>query len=512
MLDLRLISSVACILCALCFCAGQVRADEEQDFNLSKLSVADKLLDLVWEDLDQDGLDDILIIHRKGLEPDETRWISIFWQTKDGGFSTAADQSWEIDTASVILDTGDVAGDERKEIVYLTSDAVRYYPIDSDRYESDSGILFETGGLTVFPSKRSIPLINFVRDWNGDGIEEVAVFKFEGLSIYLPDAEGGYVSENRILIELDTGMGSDYRHSRDDRTQGLHAMFGFPDLRLVDYDNDGRIDLIATTEDRVIVYRQQPDGRFSETPDADVHFDVRTKKEKLEDLAHLETEIADINSDGYADAVITKQTSKGLSNFRGVISIYFGREGGFSVDPDQVIISEGTASARTFLRDVNGDDRLDLVLPSIKISVTSIIRWLITRNIPINFNIFLLDEEGSYSDRPDFTKEVKFKIDWSGESDTQAMDLEGDYNGDRRSDFVFATSEDELSVYLGIPPGGDRLFSKKPVSKVEADAFGELFSPDLNGDDYSDMIIYYPNSKERKGMIQVLMNRGSLEQ
>jgi len=92
------------------------------------------------------------------------------------------------------------------------------------------------------------------------------------------------------------------------------------------------------------------------------------------------------------------------------------------------------------------------------------------------------------------------------------MDLEGDYNGDRRSDFVFATSEDELSVYLGIPPGGDRLFSKKPVSKVEADAFGELFSPDLNSDNYSDMIIYYPNSKERKGMIQVLMNRGRLEQ
>jgi len=259
----RLKATVACILCAIWFCAGAALADEEQDFSLSKLSVADKLLDLVWEDLDQDGLYDILIIHRKGLEPDETRWISIFWQAKDGGFSTAADQSWEIDTLSVILDTGDVAGDERKEIVYLTADAVRYYPIDSDRYETESNILFETAGLTVFPSKRSIPLINFARDWNGDGIEEVAVFKFEGLSIFSPDADGRYTSENRILIELDTGMGSDYRHSRDDRTMGLHAAFGFPDLRLVDFDNDGRVDLIATKEDRVIVYRQQPDGRFS---------------------------------------------------------------------------------------------------------------------------------------------------------------------------------------------------------------------------------------------------------
>ena len=90
------------------------------------------------------------------------------------------------------------------------------------------------------------------------------------------------------------------------------------------------------------------------------------------------------------------------------------------------------------------------------------------------------------------------------------MDLDGDYNGDQRKDFVFATDTDELSIFLGVKNGGDRLFSKKPAVKVKADAYGELFSPDLNGDGYSDMLIYYPESKDRKGMIQVLMNLGRL--
>jgi hypothetical protein len=33
---------------------------------------------------------------------------------------------------------------------------------------------------------------------------------------------------------------------------------------------------------------------------------------------------------------------------------------------------------------------------------------------------------------------------------------------------------------------------------------------DLNNDGYSDITIYYPNSKDKKGMVQILMNLGNL--
>ena len=82
-------------------------ADDDPAFKLSTLRVADKLLDGLSEDLDGDGLKDILITHRKGLTPNETRWVSIFFQTKDGGFSAAADQSWELEPNAVIVDVGD---------------------------------------------------------------------------------------------------------------------------------------------------------------------------------------------------------------------------------------------------------------------------------------------------------------------------------------------------------------------------------------------------------------------
>jgi hypothetical protein len=491
-------------VCGTCGWAG------EDAFERSKLSVADKVLNIVTEDLNADGLEDIMIIHRKGLPPDETRWISIFWHYEDGSFSTAADQSWPIDTTAVIIDIGDIAGDAKKEIVYLTPEEARYYSIGDGFYKDASTPLFETEGLAVFPSESSIPQIDFVRDWNDDGEDDVAVFAFEGLTIVRRGADGAFQTDSTIAMDLETGMGGFVFDTEQDVTAGLSASYNFPDIRLLDFNADGNRDIITTEDDEVTVYFQS-DGRFSPEHDYRILFDVRTQKEKIEGIASMLTTISDLNNDGYADAIVTKQTAKGLSNFRGVINIYYGTPDGYGAEQDQVIISEGTASSISYIRDVNGDGRLDLILPSVKISISAIIRFLITRSVPIRFNIYLLNEEGMFSDRPDFTKEVKFKIDLSGDSDTQAMDLDGDYNGDKRKDFVFATGEDELSIYLGITDGGDRLFSKKPVAKVEANAFGQLSSPDLNQDGYSDMIIYYPQNKERKGMVEVLINRRRIE-
>ena len=120
------------------------RAGDQDAFSVSTLSVADKLLALETVDFDQDGLKDILIVHRKGLQPDETRWISIFWQGRGGDFSTAADQSWEIDTTAVILDVGDVYGDPKKEICFLTDDGVYYYTMEERSFNTDPEKLFDS--------------------------------------------------------------------------------------------------------------------------------------------------------------------------------------------------------------------------------------------------------------------------------------------------------------------------------------------------------------------------------
>ena len=499
------------VLFLLALIPGRCLGADPSAFKLSKLSVDGDLLELATEDLNADGLRDIMILHRKGLEPDETRWISIFWHKQNGGFSTAADQSWELDSAATILDVGNLSGNEGKEICFLTPEAVRCYSLASSVYETVPSTLFQVSSMTVSAPKRWIPYVDFVRDWNADGGDEIGIFRFEGLSIFSRDSTGAFTRENRISINLETRAGKVSSQAEDGLTSGVSASYVFPDVRLVDYDADGDKDLMATTDDHLVVCRMQPGGNFSETPDEDIRFDVRTQREKIEASSDLSTVIADLSNDGRADAIVTKQTAVGLSNFRGVINIYYGREAGYSKKPDQLIVSEGTASSRTLIRDVNGDGKQDMILPSVSISISAIIRFLITKSVPIKFNIFLLNESNKFADKPDFTKEVKLKIDFSGQSDTQALDIDGDFNGDKRKDFVFATSENELSIYLGIAGDKKTLLSNKPVAKVPADAFGELSSQDLNEDGYSDMVIYYPESKDRKGLVTVLINQRTIK-
>lgn len=496
---------LSAFICLIIIHSAPLSADQ-QKFNISQLGVADKMLDIHIRDFDNDGLKDIMITHTKGLSPDQTRWISIFHQTGGGTFFSAADQSWEIDSSAVIMDTGDIIGDGREEIVYITDRSIRYYQIkDRFYFGTEPSELLPVEGMTLFPEKGDIPIIDFVRDWNGEEGNEIAVFRFEGLSLYASDSAGVYRKYNDIPVEIESSVSGRISRDYPFRTEGLSSHFYFPDLNLIDYNNDGRRDLLITRDDRLYIYLKNSDNMFRNELEVYRNFDVRSKKEKIEGMANVYTTIQNLDSDGYSDVIVTKQTAKGITELRGVLNIYNGGKNGYSTKPDQVIISEGTASAGTTIRDVNGDGRMDLILPSVKISVTALIRFLLTRSFPIKFNIFLYHEDGRFSENPDFSKEVKFKIDFSGESDTQAINLSGDFNNDLQKDFVFATDEDELSIYLGIKDD-DKIFSDDKAAEVDITAFGEIEVDDLDGDGYSDMLLYYPQNRDMEGKVNVLMN------
>ena len=408
------------------------------------------------------------------------------------------------------VDVGDVAGDAKLEICYLTSTSVRYYQLAGRTFAHDNPELFPCTTLTVFPSENQIPTADFVRDWDGRPGDEVAVYDFDGLDLYRADSEKRFTTGSAMRIDLRTRLSTSSEGKNQQRIAGVRASFRFPDITIGDYNGDGRTDLIATIDDHLQVYPQLPDGSFGGDAAASLTLDIRTQEEKRDDNTELQTMVADLNNDGYTDAIVSKTTAKGLSSLRSVINLFWGGPDGYSDIPDQVIISEGSISTEMNMRDVNGDGKLDLIMPSLRLSITAIIRILLTRNIPVTFNIFLCQDDQRYSDRPDFEKEIKFKIDFDGESDTQAMTLDGDYNGDGVNDFVLATDDDELSVYLGDQRNAKELFSKKPVSEIEANAFGEITAEDLNNDGYSDMIIHYPNTKDRKGLVEVLVNRATI--
>ena len=59
---------------------------------------------------------------------------------------------------------------------------------------------------------------------------------------------------------------------------------------------------------------------------------------------------------------------------------------------------------------------------------------------------------------------------------------------------------------LGIRDDDDRIFSDDRAAEIDILAFGEIEVDDLDGDGYSDMLMYYPQNREMEGKVNILMN------
>jgi hypothetical protein len=289
----------------------------------------------------------------------------------------------------------------------------------------------------------------------------------------------------------------------------LNVGVTFPAITVADTDGDGGKDIVAALDDRIAVYRQGPGLAFPERPGLQRDFAARSAAELTDMNSGAAVTVTDIDGDGVADVVVRKQVSRGITAAATTSLLYFGRRGGsYPERPDQVIRNEGASGTEVELFDVTGDGRTDLVVPSVNIGVMAIVRILTTKTVKVNFQVFPFDPRARrFAERPAAERELKFKLSLSGEAGTQAADMRGDYNGDRRPDLAFGTGEDELSVFPGT--GGAGLFDDDALEEIAVPAFGVVEAVDLDRRGKSDLVLHYPSTKGQRGTIVVLLNRGS---
>jgi hypothetical protein len=98
--------------------------------------------------------------------------------------------------------------------------------------------------------------------------------------------------------------------------------------------------------------------------------------------------------------------------------------------------------------------------------------------------------DGVFSEKPNLTKKIKVRFDFSeGDLFVPAV-LSADVDGDGRKDLLVQKDENTLSVYPGEP--GERLFQKAPINlelslPVEREGFRVV---DLDGDGRDELILH----------------------
>ena len=390
------------------------------------------------------------------------------------------------------------------------------------------------------PDDAGVPELDVVRDLNGDGRDDFLVPDLDGFWAVLQAPDGSFRDPLKLGPEepfLDAKTYGDQRTYREVGITAQNMPWYLNRVHQLDFDRDGRDDLVFWNTDHFLVYRQGPAGTFPASPDTfttDVGFDFdgvyglafqfgdkgvpalllgltgRVEHRILHGLR-------DLNADGVADLVILSLAGRSPLRLRGRYEVHFGRAtaDGTAFDPqaDTVVDAPGKSGgmqpwgyAAQYFLDFDGDGAMDTAMAAVNTSLGGMFRAMVGNSISMELYLYRL-RDGRYPAKPDATRRFGSPfapLDRRGPLFPTV--LVGDVNGVRRLDLLVGDRWDQLSVFLA-QPGTDPYASQAvhvPVAIPADERNARLV--DLDNDAKQDVLIQHPSATEA-GSMTILMAR-----
>ncbi|MFO7557642.1 MAG: hypothetical protein R6X10_02340 [Desulfobacterales bacterium] len=505
------------------FCFPCTAGAEDDFFQRYELTVEGNEIDYVIEDLNGDGVNDLLFLHMVKNNGSESRIFSVFYQTETG-FPPIADQRFEVDKNAVVYCVSDIAGNPGKEILFFTKKGLFYYFNESGKFNPQPKMLMETDSMFKIPDGSFLEYYNFAADLNEDGMDEIIVPDFHHVVIHHPDAAGAYTKKSILRVDLLSRI-----ISAKEAGKYIVASYIIPNIIIADYNGDIKKDLIFVLENSLLIYFQNSDGTFSDDASAHVELEESLTKtyalrirdrniqqrDRYKNKTGIKT-IQDLNHDGIMD-VITETYSDAKSAFTPTktLKIYFGRMAGedpskgpvFNSKPDNTIVTTGFPGRGAIL-DVNNDHKMDLLIPSIELGFFKIIRILLSGKAEVDLHVYKATNKGDYNPEPDQVIGFTLHIDRKGRK-LPVGKFEGDFNGDGKTDYM---GDAEEAIVIVFNPNSEVLKSDPDVVfPVKIPQNGIKVKPGFISDDpYSDIVMIYSEAidkTEKNKNVCVLLNR-----
>ena len=375
-----------------------------------------------------------------------------------------------------------------------------------------------------------IPYVDISRDINCDNLDDLVVPDIDGFWITTQLRDGSFTDPIKLGPPepfLDEIALDDTHSYREVGITPLTVLWYLSRVHQMDYDQDGRSDLVFWNTDHFDVYRQDTRGMFSPVAEAftvDIPFDTdgaysiafgfsgenmfslifgfreNTKRRVLHAFR-------DLNGDSVADLVIHSLEGRSLGKQRSLYEVHFGTptpDGTvFAPDVSMAIRPRGTAGglqpwgySSQWLQDFDGDGEIDILFKDVKTGLIGMSRAMFGNSIPIDLEFYRI-KKGTYPSKPTTTRKIRPALDlFDAHGVFFPAVLLGDVNGDGHSDLLVGKNWEELHVFLGVP--GPELLAQTPQKVAVAMPNDErnIWLADLNTDNKQDILIYHPSTTE----------------
>ena len=375
------------------------------------------------------------------------------------------------------------------------------------------------------PRSCEIPHVDITQDVNADNRDDLVVPDADGFWVFIQVSDGAFAEKVKIgpPTEMERIRGADgYRYDPWSQSR-IHE---------IDYNRDGRTDLVFWNEDHFEVHLQDERGLFTpktKTFTTDVAFD----SDRLSSLTAGDMtgkvlhSLADLNGDGVADLVVFKLWGRDISSKHSSYEVHFGAptsDGGtvFSRNVDIAFQSDERIQLGMNRHDFNNDGQIDLMITTIDIeflkgSLWKSIKGFMGDDIWLDLEFYQM-EEGRYPDTPNTTRRIALdgvpshrEPGWvpldivlqggtherrnTQKSYPRAFNttlLTGDVTGDGRSDLLLADHPRIMVVFVGVP--GPEMFAQRSQEVRGAIPNDEEYTwlVDLNKDGVQDLLMHHP--------------------
>ena len=443
---------------------------------------------------------------------DGSTWVSVLDATLRPGVS--------------FVDVANIGGRDR----LITYERGRLNWFDPDAAMEQ--VLMEVATSYNATDKGEIPHVDITQDLNRDGRDDLLVPDVDGFWISTQLRDGSFTDAVKLGPPepfLDKNLSDDTRSYSEVGITAANIPWYLSRVHQMDYDQDGRNDLVFWNVDHFDVYHQDEHGLFdpvAETFTAGVPFDSDAayslafgfgdespfsllfgfRENTVRTVLHS---LRDMNGDGVADLVTLTLEGRSILRQRSLYEVHFGTptpDGtSFARDVGTVIQPQSRGGglqpwgySSVLLQDFDGDGQVDIMFMDVDIEIGGIIRALLGNSVYIDLEFYRI-EDGIYPEVHTTTRKIRPDLKpFNGrEAIFFPAALMGDVNGDGRSDLLVGHSREELHVFIGVP--GPDLLAPQP-QKVEValpiDQARNIWLVDLNKDGVQDILIYHPSTSE----------------